>query len=65
MTRKNVAGHLYWKSSAKDPECTVIPNDSGTPVGSYLSKHALTEEEMGLPLSWLARLYPCMAEVEK
>jgi hypothetical protein len=57
---KPPAGMLYWKSSpfGLAPEAQVYPAGSGTPVGSYLAKHELTETEMRLPLHELAQNHP-------
>ena len=59
------AGYLYWKSS-DEFGITVqrYPIDSGTPVGSYLAKFPLNEEEMNLSLDELKKRYPMEEEVK-
>lgn len=60
--KKQIAGHLYWKTSSRVPVCMRIPVNSGTPTGSYLAKFELDEKEMDLSLETLAQRYPCKAE---
>lgn len=60
MNDQTIAGYLYWKSSplGLKPEVQRYPIGSGTPVGSYLAKHELTEEDMKMPISELLIKYP-------
>lgn len=58
MSEKKIAGYLYWKTVSGIPVCTRIPTDSDVPVGGFVHRFALDENEMHLELSVLSDRYP-------